>query len=69
MELENRMVIDSVENRKRYGVCEQCGEDIYFGDEIVIDQMSGNILHKCCEDGHIDDLIDSNFMEAIAGED
>lgn len=63
------MVIDSVENRKRYGVCEQCGDIIYVGDEIVIDQMNGCIIHECCKDGYIDELIDSNFMEAIAGED
>lgn len=30
MEIENRMVIEETENKKVYGVCEQCGEDIYY---------------------------------------
>lgn len=37
-----------------------------IGDDIVIDQISGNIIHEYCKDKYIDDLIDSMFIETIA---
>ncbi|MCI8272873.1 MAG: hypothetical protein HFJ55_02180 [Clostridia bacterium] len=67
-QLENRMIIDDEENKKIYCRCEQCGEDIYYGDEIVIDELSGNIMHDYCKDEYIDDFIDNNFTETIAEE-
>lgn len=39
-----------------------------IGDEIVIDQVSGNIMHEYCKDEYVDDFIDSNFIEKIAEE-
>lgn len=29
-QIENKMVIEETENKKAYGICEQCGDKIYY---------------------------------------
>lgn len=68
-QIENHMVLDEIKYfpKKVYGICEQCGRNIYYGDDIIID---GNVaIHEDCEEEYIDEHIKANFIHTEAERD